>query len=143
VRFSCTVKLGGLNHAFWPYWNTQYSGRGQTLRAVGEQTYMLLKPETLATLNRGRKLNTPLNIGNNVYSLFAACPTCPIPLPLTSKPRFRPPSLQNTGNNPRNVRSVSEQIYSRGLAILKKFLCSILLKNRSVSIHVCRGHEHC
>jgi len=85
-----TVKLGGLNHAFWLYWDTQCSGRGQALRAVGEQTYMLLKPETLAALNRGRKLNTPLKIGNNVYSLFAACSTSRIPLPFTSKARFRP-----------------------------------------------------
>lgn len=84
------VKLGGLNQAFWSYWDTQCSGRGQTLRAVAEHTYMLLKPETLATPNRGRKLDTPLKIGNNVYGLFAACPTSRIPLPFTSKARFRP-----------------------------------------------------
>jgi len=74
---------------------------------------MLLKPETLATLNRGRKLNIPLKIGNDVYSLFAACPTSQIPLPFTSKARFLPRHYKITGNNPRNVRYVSEQIYKR------------------------------
>ena len=48
------------------------------------------KQEALETLNRGRKLNTLLTMGNHVYSLFAACSTSRIPLKLTSKARFRP-----------------------------------------------------